>query len=107
MSETFSTAKRALAETAMLVHLQCNAPTALTVDASDTVIGVVLEQQINGTWCPIAFFNRQLRPPEKSTALLIGSFSVYLGMRNFRLLLEGRSFTVFTDHKPLTLLCLK
>ena len=85
MSEAFSTARRALADAAMLVHPQCNAPTALTVDASDTAIGGVLEQQINGTWCPIAFFSRQLRPPEKTySAFDRELLSVYLGIRHFR-----------------------
>ena len=60
----------------MLVHPHLEAPIALTVDASDIAVGGVLEQLIGGNWLPLAFFSRQLRPPERkySTLILTGSF---------------------------------
>ena len=33
-------------------------------DASDTAVGAVLQQQINGEWKPIAFFSKRLKPAE-------------------------------------------
>ena len=43
-------------------------------DASDTAVGAVLQQQINGEWKPIAFFSKRLKPAETGTAPLIVSY---------------------------------
>ena len=48
MSEAFNSTKSALAQATLLAHPHSDAPTALTVDASDKAIGGVLEQEING-----------------------------------------------------------
>lgn len=99
----FGKAKEALAKATMLVHPQSNAPMALTVDASDTAVGGVLEQLINGNWQPLSFFSRRLRTPErKYSAFDRELLALYLAIRHFRYFLEGRDFTAFTDHKPLT-----
>ena len=99
----FEKTKKVLANAVMLTHPQPNAPTALTVDASDVALGGVLEQKLNGSWKPIAFYSRQLRKPEtKYSAFDKELLAVYLGIRHFRYFLEARPFTVFTDHKPLT-----
>ena len=99
----FENAKEALAQATMLVHPRANAPTALTVDASETAVGGVLEQLIDGVWRPLAFFSRHLRPPErKYSAFDRELLALYLAVRHFRYFLEGRQFTAFTDHKPLT-----
>ena len=101
--EAFTTAKRALAEATMLVHPRLHAPTAVTVDASDYAVGGVLEQFFDGQWRPLAFFSRQLRKPElKYSAFDRELLALYLAIRHFRYFLEGRSFTAYTDHKPLT-----
>jgi transposase InsO family protein len=103
MTRAFSDTKTALAAATLLSHPHANAPTALTVDASDTALGGVLEQQQDGLWRPLAFFSRQLRPPErKYSAFDRELLAVHLGVRHFRYFLEGRPFTVYTDHKPLT-----
>ena len=61
-----------------------------------------MEQKVSGHWQPLAFFSRQLRPPERKYATfdreLLG---IHLAIRHFRYFLEGRSFTVFTDHRPI------
>ena len=44
----FDNANEALAKEIMFVHLRVNAPTALTVHASDTIVGGVPIQFING-----------------------------------------------------------
>ena len=77
--------------------------TALTVDASDIAVGAVLQQKISENRNPLAFFSKQLRPPErKYSAFDRELLAIYLGVRHFRHFLEGRSFTILTDHKPLT-----
>ena len=63
----------------------------------------MLEQLIDNVWQPLAFFSRQLRKPEtKYSAFDRELLAAYLAVRHFRYYLDGRSFTVFTDHKPLT-----
>ncbi|GFR70805.1 transposon Ty3-G Gag-Pol polyprotein [Elysia marginata] len=102
MIQAFSASKQVLAEAAMLVHPCTDCTIALTCDASYVAIGAVLEQYAHGRWEPLAFFSRQLRKPE----IKCGNFDrellgVYLATRHFRYMLEGRQFTVYTDHKPL------
>ena len=103
MESAFDQSKDALAEATMLVHPHHDAPTALTVDASDLAVGAVLEQFIDGSWKPLAFFSRQLRPPErKYSAFDRELLGLYLAIRHFRYFLEARPFVAFTDHKPIT-----
>ena len=59
-SFAFENAKEALAKATMLVHLKRDAPSALTVDASETAVGGALEQLIDDEWRPIALFSRCL-----------------------------------------------
>ena len=102
MLKSFDATKDALANATLLYHPVQGAPTALTSDASDTALGAVLEQRIRGVWRPLAFFSRQLRKPERNYATfdreLLG---IHLAIKHFNYFLEGRSFTVFTDHKPI------
>ena len=49
------------------------------------------------------FFSRKLRPAEQNySAFDRELLAAYLAIRHFRYSLEGRSFTLFTDHKQLT-----
>lgn len=103
MRKAFHLTKDALAHATMLVHPRNNAVLALTVDASDVAVGGVLEQEVAGKWQPLAFFSRQLRTPEqKYSAFDRELLALYLAIRHFRYMLEGRPFKAFTDHKPLT-----
>ena len=103
MTRAFIDIKQALADATMLTHPHPDAVIALVVDASDTAVGGVLEQSVSGSWRPLAFFSRQLRPPEtKYSAFDRELLAVHLAVRHFRSFLEGRNFTIFTDHKPLT-----
>ena len=99
----FEQTKEALAQATMLVHPHPEAPISLTVDASDIAVGGVLEQLIDDNWLPLAFFSRQLRPPERKYSTfdreLLG---LYLAVRHFKYFLEARPFVAYTDHKPLT-----
>ena len=102
MDTAFVTSKTALAEATMLSHLEPGAHMSVTTDASGQAVGAVIEQYVRGTWQPLAFFSKQLRPPEQKYSTfdreLLG---LYLAIRHFRFFLEGRAFTAFTDHKPL------
>ena len=102
MEVGFTATKEALANATLLHHPVQGAPTALTTDASDTALGAVLEQRIGKDWQPLAFFSRQLRKPELKYATfdreLLG---IHLAIKHFRYYVEGRPFTVYTDHKPI------
>ncbi|XP_078264112.1 uncharacterized protein LOC144598103 [Rhinoraja longicauda] len=99
----FDGAKEALARAVLLVHPREDAPTALTVDASELAVGGVLEQLTDGGWRPLAFFSRHLDNAQKKySAFDRELLALYLAVRHFRYFLEGRPFTAYTDHKPLT-----
>ena len=101
--KAFTDTKSTLANFTMLVYPRYDAHTSLTVDASDMAVGGVIEQKINNKWQPLAFFSKQLRKPEQRySAFDRELLALYLAIRHFRYLLEARTFTAFTDHKPLT-----
>ena len=66
MVKAFKDTKKALAEAMLLAHPWQDAPTSLTTDASDYVIGAVLQQSVDGIMVPLAFFSKKLRPPERN-----------------------------------------
>ena len=104
LDTVFKQSKEALANATMLVHPCHEAPTSLTVDASDVAVGAVLEQLIDGVWKPLAFFSHQLHPPErKYSAFDRELLALYLAVHHFRYFLEAHPFIAYTDHKPLTL----
>jgi len=54
-------------------------------------------------WQPLAFFSKKLEPAQmRYSALDRELFACVAGIRHFRYMLEGRPFTIYTDHKPLT-----
>ncbi|CAL8105367.1 unnamed protein product [Calicophoron daubneyi] len=100
--QAFHVLKAALAGVTRVTHYQPEAPVSLTTDASDKAVGAVLQQFVNHAWEPLAFFSRRLRPTESRYSTFGRELlAVYLAIRHFRHILEGRPFTVFTDHKPL------
>ena len=66
-------------------------------------MGGALEQYLGGQWRPVAFFSRKLNKVEaRYSAFDRELLAMYLGVRRFRYFVEGRPFTLFMDHKPLT-----
>jgi putative transposase len=89
-----------LASTTRLVHLVEAAKLSLAVDASATHIGACLQQKRAGS---PGFFSKKLEPAQvKYLAFDRELLACFLGIRHFRYMLEGRHFTIYTDHKPLT-----
>ena len=69
-------------------------------DALDTAVGAVLQQYIGGQWCPIAYFSKQLLPEQTRYSTFNRElFAIYLSIQHF---IEGRQFSFYIDHKPLT-----
>ena len=99
---SFDSIKEALAKAALLHHPRPNASLALTTDASKIAMGGVLEQRGPKGWEPLAFFSARLRgtqrewPPFDRELL-----AAFRSIRHFRHLLEGRVFTLYTDHQSL------
>ena len=103
MLKAFHETKMVLVEAAMLAHSRKNAPTALTTDASDEAVGAVLQQQLHKAWLLLAFFSKQLCLAEKKYSAFVKELlALYIGIRHFKYFLEGRVFTAYTDHKPVT-----
>lgn len=101
--KAFETAKDALGNAILLHHPRADAPTSLTVDASDKGMGATLEQRHGRVWVPLAFFSRKLSEAEKKySAFDKELLAAYVATKHFRYFLEGRHFTLYTDHKPLT-----
>ena len=72
-------------------------------DASDSAVGAVLQQCVNGQWQPISFFSKKLKPSETRYSTFNRELlAIYLSIKHFRHFLEGRIYHVITNHKPLT-----
>lgn len=83
----------ALAETVLLVFPDPTAPLCLTVDASNAAVGGVLQQSVNSSWQPISFFSKRLKFAETRYSTFNRELlAVYLDIRHFRHILEGRHF---------------
>ena len=99
----FEKAKDALAEATLLHHPSADAEMTLTVDASDTAMGGQIEQKLGNRFVPIAFFSKKLSPAErKYSAFDRELLAIYSSIIHFKHYVEGRHFTIWTDHKPLT-----
>lgn len=98
----FTAAKEALANATLLSHPVLKAPTSIMTDASDIAVGAVLQQFVQDEWCPIAYFSKKLKPAETRYSTFDRELlAIYLAIKHFRHILEGRQFFVLTDHKPL------
>ena len=48
----------------MFAHPYHDFPSNIMMDASDTAVGAVLQQKVDGQWYPIVFYSKRLTPPE-------------------------------------------
>ncbi|CAI2734883.1 unnamed protein product [Schistosoma spindalis] len=100
----FEKAKSMIANATMLQHLNTDPTTHLILctDASQKAVGAVLQQRVNDTITPIAFFSKRLSSAqERYSTFGRELLAMYLAVKHFNFLLQGRDFTVMTDHKPL------
>jgi len=68
-------------------------------DASDIAIGAVLQQHVDGKWCPLSYFSRKLSTAEQRYSIF--DIAVYSAIRHFRHFMEGHEFYVLRHHKSL------
>lgn len=99
----FDKCKEELAASTLLAHPRDGASLSLVSDASDTAVGATLQQLVDDIWQPLGFFSKKLSLAEKKYGAYDRELlAVYLAVKHFRHMVEGRDFTIFTDHKPLT-----
>jgi cleavage and polyadenylation specificity factor subunit 1 len=104
MEASFRGAKAALSRARWLGHPDPAAQLALYVDTSASHIGAALHQRSggHGAWRPLGFFSRKLEVAQAKWSAFDRELCACVeGIRHFRFILEGRSFTIYTDHKPL------
>ena len=102
--EAFLKVKEMITSEQVLTHYDPNLPLRLACDASPVGIGAVLSHVMSdGTERPIAFASRTLTKTEQKYAQIDKeALSIVWGVKKFHVYLFGRSFTLFTDHQPLT-----
>ncbi|BHF67774.1 hypothetical protein SprV_0301080300 [Sparganum proliferum] len=99
----FERIKNSLADATLLTHPAPEYQLSLMVDASTVAVGAVLQQHLTGSTRSLAFFSKKLLPGETRYSTVGRELlAIYLAVKHFRHFLEGRDFTIFTDHKPLT-----
>jgi hypothetical protein len=103
MSSAFAAARCSLSSTEVLDHPVAGAEQSLATNASTTHVGAVIQQKRPGLgWRPLEFFSAQLDKAQANySAFDRELLAVVAAIKHFRYMLEGRSFVVFTDHKPL------
>ena len=101
----FQAARSALGNATHLAYPKQEAEIALMVDASANHVGAALQQRDGPTaaWQPLGFFSKKLNPAQQRySAYDRELLACVLGIRHFRFMVEGRRFTLYTDHRPLT-----
>ena len=77
-------------------------PFIVTTDASDFAVGAVLCQDQGNGPQPVAFTSRKMNPHERNYATHEKeTLAIMHALKKWRVYLEGRHFTVYTDHATL------
>jgi len=98
----FENCKEELLRVTTLSHPAPQAPLVLTCDASDFAVGASLEQIVDNVNKPIAFFSQKLDKAQRNYSTYDRELlSIYLAIKHFRYIIEGRQLVIQTDHKPL------
>ena len=102
----FHKVKEMITTEQVLTHYNPSLPLRLACDASPVGIGAVLSHVMHdGTERPKAFASRTLTQTEQKYAQIDKeALSIIWGIKKFHVYLFGHSFTLYTDHQPLTLI---
>ena len=100
--QSFKAAKDSLTSPPVLVHYNPKLPLRVAADASSHGLGAVLSHVMpDQSERPIAFASRTLSSSEKFAQVEKEALALVFAIKKFHLYLYGRTFTLFTDHKPL------
>lgn len=98
----FELCKEDIINASYLAHPHPDAEINLTTDASSTAVGATVNILISGEWRPAGFFSRRLSDTQRNYSTYDRELlAIFLAIHHFKYLLEGREFTIFTDHMPL------
>ena len=98
----FKALKQALAKDPVLRVPNADLPFVLRTDASNSGLGAVLLQYIDGVAFPIAYASRKLLPREiRYSVVERECMGILYGIKKFEYYLVGREFILEVDHKPL------
>lgn len=100
--EAFNACKDSLFQATLIAFPNSFLPLAIFTDASELCMGAVLQQQTTQGWQPLSFFSRKFNPAQqKYSAYDRELLAIYSAIKHFRHMVEGRTFIIFTDQKPL------
>lgn len=100
--KSFQKVKQLLCKAPILEFYDVNKDVILSCDASDYGIGCVLSHITDGNEKPIAYASRTMNKSERNYAQIDKeALSIIFGVTKFNQYLAGKSFKIFTDHKPL------
>lgn len=103
LTASFEECKKQLEEATMLAHPSPNAQLSLWIDASDNAAGAVLHQVVGNDFQPLGFFSKKFDSTQSRYSTYDRELlAMYLAVKHFKYLLEGRDNHIYTDHKPLT-----
>ena len=102
VANAFETIKVQSADETMLSFSVCGAKTLLPVDSSGSSVGAVLSQVHASLERPLASFFKNFSNVQRTySAFNREALGAYLVVKHFKYFLEGREFSLFTDHKAL------
>lgn len=102
-TQAFEKCKKILTSDPILVYPDFEKPFVLTTDASNFALGAVLSQIHEGKDHPVAFASRTLNKHEVNYSTTEKeALAIMWAVEKFKPYLYGNSFTLVTDHKPLT-----
>ncbi|GFX98981.1 transposon Tf2-9 polyprotein [Trichonephila clavipes] len=100
---SFKVSKEAIAKSNAFKASHSGAQLSLWVDASNVAVGGSLMQLSNDQWEPLALYSSKLNKSQKNWSTYDRElFSIYSSVKKFKHMLEGRTFVIYTDQKPLT-----
>ena len=102
---SYQLVKSKLTDDNVLAHYDPEKEVILSVDASPFGLGAVICHIDDGHERPIAFASRVLNAAETNYSQIEREgLAIIFGLQKFHYYLYGRKFTLYTDHKPLTMI---
>ena len=102
VEQSFQALKRTITTAPVLRSPDLSKPFVVTTDASGFATGAELSQEFEGQLQPIAFMSKKLSPAERNYPVHEQELlAVIQAIREWKCYLDGRRFTVNTDHKSL------
>ena len=100
LKNAFEASKDCLATFTALAFPAPNGKISLVTDASDDAAGAVLQQEVDNNIQPLGFFSKVFsRIERKYSAFDRELTAIVKALKHFGYFLEGRKFTIYTDHK--------